>query len=55
MKSGRNSVSTPQRSPATKPRTSSVSKMLTPSEIEQVKRKDREASAYARKVFKKKA
>ena len=52
MKSGISSVPNRQASTATKPRTSSVSQMLTPSEIEQVKRKHREASAYARKVFK---
>jgi len=39
----------------TKLRTFSTPEMLTPSEIAQLKQKDKEASAYARKVFKKKA
>ena len=37
--------------PETKPHTSSDSAMLNPSEAEQVRQKDSEASAYARKVF----
>lgn len=41
-----------QRKPVPKPDTSSTSRMLTPSEIADLRQKGKEADAYLRKVFK---
>lgn len=53
MKSDNSSASNRPASPATKRPTSSASATLRPFEIEQLRRNDKEASAYAQKVFKK--
>ena len=47
------SGSTPQPSPAPRPDTSSVSEMLTPSEIEQLRRHKKEVSDFAFEEFRK--
>jgi hypothetical protein len=49
--SEKSSEQTPPRSPQPKPDTSSVSEMLTPSELEQLRQSAKEASDYARRAF----
>ena len=54
MSSDKNSASTPMPSPGLKPSTSSDSEMLTPSEIESLRRETKEGLEYGLKVFAKK-
>jgi hypothetical protein len=49
MKSGNTSTSTPKPSPTTKPDTYPASEMLTSSELEQLRREAKDATAYYRK------
>lgn len=51
MKSENSLASTRQPLPQPKPDTSSVSEMLTPSEIEQLRQIKKEQIAYAQKVY----
>ena len=49
--SAKNSGSNPQPSPDTKPSSYSVSEMLTPSEVESLRRDKKEADDFAKKAF----
>ncbi len=51
MSSDRKSASTPAPSPGQKPSTSAISEMLTPSELESLRRAAKEGGDYARKAF----
>lgn len=51
MQSGKHSVSSPQPSRQARPNTSSTSEVLTPCEIEALRRSAKEASASARSEY----
>jgi len=51
MKPKNTSASTPKPLPQQKPDTSSVSEMLTPPEIEQLRQKKKELTAFGQKAF----